>query len=1128
MGGVWRLEFRLLGPVEAWDDDGRRLDLGPRQQRFVLAVLLLEANRVVPVARLVELLWPDEPPPSARHAIQVRVSALRGLLGESVPVVGDSAGYRIQVDPEAVDVHRFRARVSAARAAADGGDDDGAVRLFRAALHLWTGQPLAGAVPEEVRDQLGHSLEEAHLVTVEDCLDAELRLGRHANVLDELTGLVRAHPTRERLVGQLMLALHRGGQTARALETARATRDHLADELGIDPGTALQDLELAILRDDPALAPPARPAPVEAADAAADRAPEPAARRSRALVVPAQLPPAVAGFTGRDAQLAHLDQLLATAQDPPEQSRLVVLSGMGGLGKTTLALRWAHGVADRFPDGQLYLDLHGHAAAPAIRPVEALAHLLRGLGIQPDAVPTDLDGATAAYRTALAGRRVLVVLDNAGSADQVRPLLPGEPACLTLVTSRDLLTGLIAKDGARRLPLDSLDQDEAIELLETLLGPARAASEADAVAALADLCARLPLALRIAAGYLTDDSHRTVAAYVDELRSGDLLDALTIDGDDDAAIRATFDLSYQRLDDPERRLFRLLGLVPGPDFSADAAAALSATAPAETRRQLRRLTSTHLLTQHAPGRYRLHDLLRQYAEATAHADESTDARGEAFDRLMAWHYHSARAADLHLAPTMLRLPPPPLPPGLPDIAEITDDQAALDWFRREHANARAAISAAATNGPPRWAWLLAEIERHHLHIAGRRPEQHAVVEDAIVAAEKSGDSMALASAYLGYGNIVKNTDIPQAVKELETAVRHAEATGDPARLGAALNDLGIAHLSAGALGEAQGFLVRALEAKARASHPRNDASTLTNLATVAYQAGDLRMAVTTFGRALAGYDQVRAPRKRALVLTMLAEVTYELGDPRRCLPLLDEADGLARAVGNRRTLLDSANLRIIVYLDLGRLPEARAQADSALRAAEDLNDLPFMAATLAACGLVDHRSGDHAAARRRYHEALAMYAHVGSRLHRIGVLIRLADLDRADGRHESARSRACEALALADACGARGGHANASTVLANLEREAGRTPDAVRHAERALAIHRRTGHHLGTARALVALATALRADQGAGQSADQGADQGAGLGDDVEERAEAALREAHELFTYFGSPEARSVERLRA
>nr|WP_273378549.1 BTAD domain-containing putative transcriptional regulator [Actinopolymorpha pittospori] len=618
-----------MGPVEARDDEGRRLDLGARQQRFVLAVLLLEANHVVPATRLVGLLWPDDPPRSARQSIQVRISRLRSLLGASVPVVSEGAGYRIRIDPLAVDAHRFRARVSAARGAVEDGADDRAVALFRQALSLWSGEPLAGAAAEAVRLQLSHGLEEARLVAVEDCLDAELRLGHHASVLDELTDLVRTHPTRERLVGQLMLGLHRCGQTARALEVARQTRELLAGELGIDPGIELRDLELAILRDDPSLLvrPPHHtntgrvegagsvPKPEPATDAAAGEPDNPA----RTLTPPAQLPPAVSGFTGRRAQLRDLDRYVTAGTEDAAASRLVVVSGMGGLGKTALTLHWAHQVADRFPDGQLYLDLRGHAAVPAVRPIEALAHFLLGLGFEPARIPHDLDAATAAYRTALAGRSLLVVLDNAADPAQVRPLLPAAPGCLTLVTSRDRLSGLVARDGADRLALDTLTTEEAIDLLERLLGPTRAAAETEAVTALAKVCGRLPLALRIAAGFLTDNPAHTVRAYVEQLQQGDLLDALTVDGDDDAAIRATFDLSYQRLSDPERRMFRLLGLVPGPDVTPGAAAALAAIPVADAGRQLSRLCASHLLTEHVPGRFMLHDLLREYARGRAEA-----------------------------------------------------------------------------------------------------------------------------------------------------------------------------------------------------------------------------------------------------------------------------------------------------------------------------------------------------------------------------------------------------------------------------------------------------------------------------------------------------------------------------
>jgi DNA-binding SARP family transcriptional activator len=472
------VSIRLFGPVEAWDGQ-RAIPLGPRKQRLVFAVLALEAGRSVDVARLVDLAWPEDPPRTAQHAIQVCVSglrsALRGADGLDVQLAG--SGYLLAADRSLIDAHRFRALLSSAREAAlDAAGDAARVGLLDEALELWSGAALAGTVTPAVAERLCAGLEEARLGALEDRLDALLRLGRHREVLGELPALAAANPLRERLAGQLMTALYLDGRAAEALDGFRRYRERLAEDLGMDVGPGLRDVELAILRHEVLPEPGgSRSDATGAVPSSVLPAREVQVARDAGTPVPAQLPSAVAGFAGRGGDLAELDALLASGAPSTQAlgAPVVVITGTAGVGKTALAVHWAHRQRAEFPDGQLYVNLAGYAPAPPLPPERALAGFLRALGVPGERIPPEVDEAAALYRSLLADRRVLVVLDNARSADQVRPLLPGGAGCLTVITSRDRLAGLAVREGARLLPLDRLRPDEALAVLAAVLGSTR-------------------------------------------------------------------------------------------------------------------------------------------------------------------------------------------------------------------------------------------------------------------------------------------------------------------------------------------------------------------------------------------------------------------------------------------------------------------------------------------------------------------------------------------------------------------------------------------------------------------------------------------------------------------------------
>ncbi|MEU7740838.1 BTAD domain-containing putative transcriptional regulator [Nonomuraea sp. NPDC049158] len=596
------LKIGLLGAVRAWHGHQEIL-LGPPRQRAVLALLALEAGRTVSVDRLIEGLWGERAPTGARGMVQGYVSRLRPALARAdVTIAYYSQGYLLRLSADQVDVHEFRNAVARARAMESA---EARATGLRRALTLWRGEPLSGVSGGGLLDLLRDALVEERLAVTEECLNAETRAGRHAGLVPELIALVAENPFREGLVGLLMLALYRAGRRVDALERYERTRRRLIEELGLDPSPELRQLRQRILRGKVSTI---RSPGLSALDET---------EAWEASAMPAQLPPEPRQFTGRAAELRLLDSA-ATGGDA---AAISMVTGTGGVGKTALAVHWGHRMRSLFPDGQLYVNLRGHSPERPLRPIEALGQFLRGLGVPAEQVPHAEEEASAAYRSLLADRRVLVILDDAGSEEQVRPLLPSGRRCATVITSRDRLTGLVARDGALPVPLGMLAPDEAGTLVGRLLGDERLAAERDAARELARACGYLPLALRVAAAGVLGRPAGGIAGQVRRL-AGTRLSSLAVNGDPHAAVRGAFDLSYRRLDPPSRRLFRLLGLIPGPTFTAEAAAALSGAPPGETDHLLSRLAAAHLIEESEPGRYTFHDLMREYARERAWAEES--------------------------------------------------------------------------------------------------------------------------------------------------------------------------------------------------------------------------------------------------------------------------------------------------------------------------------------------------------------------------------------------------------------------------------------------------------------------------------------------------------------------------
>ena len=727
--------FRVLGPVQVATTHGTVV-FRRRQQVDLLALLLLNVDRVLSAEAIVYAMWGEATPRTASTQIKNMVSELRRSLvdGSRSLVVLDHqpAGYRLRIADGQLDLALFTSlRTQASAEAAP----DSVVRILRRALDLWLGDALSG-VRAHFADAARTHLSERRMSALEDMFDAELECANHSRIVPELASAVADHPGRERLAGQLMLALYRGGRTTDALAVYRRVRQTLADDFGVEPGTALRELERAILLGDPALEVPPPRRTVTAT-------PGPPA--------PAQLPPDINGFVGRSDELAKLDKLVSGQQHQPTAIVISAVTGTAGIGKTALAVHWAHRVADLFPDGQLHVNLRGFDPEGSVMsPAEAVRGFLDAFGIPPERIPSTLHAQAALYRSLVVGRRLLVVLDNAANAEQVRPLLPGGPGCLVLVTSRSRLVSLVASEGAVPITLDLLSDVEARDLIVSRLGADRVAREEPAVAEIATRCARLPLALAVVAARATVNPTFPLASLSAELsRAQGTLEALA--GSDAASdVRTVFSWSYQRLTGVAARLFRLLGLHSGPDISLAATASLTGLPVAQVRPQLAELTDAHLVAEPQPGRYAMHDLLRAYAVELVQTLDSADERRAAVRRTLDHYLHTASAAADLLYSHRYRVGL--MPPGARvTIEALVDQDEALAWFTAEHRVLVAAVEQAAEGEPSTYPWQLASTIATYFHRRCHWLDWESTQQSALAAAGRAADRVGQAQAYIGLG-----------------------------------------------------------------------------------------------------------------------------------------------------------------------------------------------------------------------------------------------------------------------------------------------------------------------------------------------------------------------------------------
>jgi DNA-binding SARP family transcriptional activator len=916
------VEVRLLGPVEV-TVGGQRVTPRRRQERCLLAILAMEPGRLVSVDRLIELLWGGHPPRRARTAIQAMVShlrsALRGADGSGPRLVMRGSGYALEVDDDAVDAHRFRLLLERGRAAASPRDR---VELLQAALGLWRGPALADATTEADRPRLCGELEELQLAAREEWLQARLDCGEHTQLIDPLTRLIDDHPLREHPRGLLMLALYRSGRRGEALEVYRKTRQVLIDELGLGPGPELRRLEQAILNDDPSLL----------ADQQAPAA-------APAAAVPAHLPADVAAFTGRVEHLEELDALLDRADQRPGSVIITAIGGTAGVGKTALAVHWAHRVAGRFPDGQLYVNLRGFdPAGSAAGPDTVLRGFLDALAVPLEQIPEELEAKVGLYRSLLADKRMLVVLDNARDAEQVRPLLPAAPSCLVVVTSRSRLSGLVAAEGAYPLMLDVLSQAEARQLLARRIGAGRVAAEPAAVDAIIARCARLPLALAVAAARAATNPGFPLAVLTRELnetRYG--LDSFA--GDDAYTdVRAVFSWSYRTLSTDAARLFRLLGLLPGPDVGTAAVASLAGVTVSRVRQLLAELTRSHLLAEHQPGRYSFHDLLRAYASELVHAEESDTDRQAATQRIFDHYLHTSNAAALVLHPYREVVDLPPAQPGVrPE--KLTERPAALAWFNTEHAVLIAAMEQAPAVGLDSYTWRLAFTLATHLMLRGDNHAWAATMEPVLDSALRLGDRLVegqaahnLARAYVRLGR-------DEAAEQLlRRALDLYRAIGDQARQARAHVTFGRVRAAQHRLTEALEHHQRALELFTAAGHRAGQADALNALGWTNGLLGDFPLALKYCARAIPLHQEVGDRWGEAATWDSLGYAHLQLKQYPQAFDCLQRSIALCRLLGDRWAEAMTLTRLGDAYQAAGDRVGARASWTAAVTILDQLDD----------------------------------------------------------------------------------------------------------------------------------------------------------------------------------------------
>ncbi|MER5478469.1 BTAD domain-containing putative transcriptional regulator [Streptomyces sp. NPDC002734] len=1008
------LRFGVLGPLQGWSGPSR-LHLGGAVQERVLATLLLEPGRMVPVTRLVESVWDDVPPTTAAHQVRKAVAHLRRRIPDGNDlIITDGPGYRVSVGEEQLDLIEFGSHLRSAADAVHEGRVGDAVRALRHALSLWRGPVLSGT-GGRVIEGAATALEERRLAAAEQYLELRLGLGEAAELIADLRDLIVQHPMRESLRGLLMLALYRGGRQAEAMEEYRKVRELLAEELGIDPGPQLTKLYEGILHEAPELAAPgpvaASPRPITPPavlpTASTAGAETPAA-------APCTLPQDLSDFTGRHEELAALlNHVKARNETSEGYTPLIAIDGMGGSGKTSLAVRAARQAADLFPDGQLHIDLRGYTPGePSVTPSSALDSLLRALGTPGDRIPDDLEGRAALWRSTLAGRRTLLLLDNARDVGQVLPLLPAEPGCLVLVTSRARLLDL---DGAEWISIGPMSEDDGAQLLTEMLGEARVAAEPKASADLVELCGRLPLALRIVAARLRNRPRWTVQYLADRLHDETRrLEELSAG---ERSVAATLRLSYQAMAEEYRTSFRLLGLHPGTVIDVHSTAALLGMDTHDAESVLERLLDVHLLEQPEIGLYRFHDLVRNFAQSQGGpATEEVDAQG--VEQLLGYYLTVTEEACQVLFPGRKRSSTGLAPYG-GELPPLQDPERASAWFDREHGSLPAAVALSERHGLDRHTvWLTRNIV-FQLNALGRFEDFRHLSQVAVKAARRVQD-LALLGASLSslgiacwkLGHFDEGIEVTSEGRDIAVRLgeKHTEAHSE--------STIGLLLTVLGQHAEALPHLERAMALEHELDIPRSQAETLTILSTLYEQWGRYGEAATAARRALEIHRQVDYRSNRVMALTDLAFAHVGLGEYEDARTCLERARGLcdeASPPGDFALVL-ALSAQVAQYL--GRGSEVSGLTGQALELAELSGSPTRQAKVENLVGRVHRRRHDHERAMQLHSHAYELAAAIRYRAEEARALGGMARAARALGDTVSAAKHEAAAAALFEVMGA--------------------------------------------------------------------------------------------------------------
>lgn len=1057
--------FRLLGPLEV-TVCGRTVVVPVGKQQVILAGLLLRANEIVRVGELVDWLWDDDRPDNARSTAQAYVRRLRQTLRATELITTEPSGYRVNVVPDELDLLRFRALVSRAD---DAADPAAQAELLAEALAQWRGPALADIPASSFRRREADRLTEEHLRVVEQRVSYHLSIGQHAELLPELGALASLHPFRERICGQLMVALYRSGRQVEALAGYQEIRSRLADEFGVDPGEELQRLHQAILVNDPAL--------TQVADSSA---------RTRRLTTggwqaPVQLPAGLRHFFGRAEILGKIVDQLSGEHDSGVP--VVAISGQPGIGKTALAVQAAHHLREHFPDGQLFVDLHGSALVRELTSEQVLARFLQALGVPSEQIPQDLSGLVDTYRTVLAGRKVLAVLDNAASAEQVRKALPGIPGSAALVTSRKMLRGLAALSGAKLVNLDVLDPVHAVALLNTITGDNPAQPAHSALTEIARLCGFLPLALRIAGANLLLRDDRSILAYVDDLRQGNRLTALEIEDDPHAAVRAVFDLSYLALKPEFARLFRLLSLVPGPDFAAEAVAALAQLSAERSDRLLAHLVTANLVQQTASDRYRLHDLLRLYSRERCEIEENVQEVAGARSRLFVYYVRQLDAVADVLYATWVRLPRSESETRLP-LPVFANSAAAIAWTDDEGLNVIAAIIDAAEHGPAYAAWHLAESLRSYLATRGRYQAEAVVAyEAALHAARSAQNPQAEAAMHAVLASACFRTyDYDKTLEHVLAELDVQERSGFHEGRARALISLGNVHNATGRLNDAAEKAEEGLKIAEQYGFDGVRLYGLINLSMIEERRGRLDNAEHCASRALELVPENSNSGIEGVSRSTLGEVMIHRGRFDEAIDQFTAALTSYRGSGIRHYEVEMLRNLSDAHCRAGSHELALAYAAESLVLAEDSVVDQDQVDSLVMLASVHQAMGHLGQAASAVLKALELSRSLAYGRGEVASLLELASHCRIRGDLAAARKHALRAAELSRRADLFGFEAKSETLLAWLASEAHDLTVMRDHARRALLVQRNAGSQLGEARALHVLGLALNA-LGAAQEA---------------------------------------------